>query len=125
MTLNIEELKKLAMAATPGPWEVERLPDVFTGGPHISDGILAICGVWSDGELSHNKQNNGAFIAAANPAAVLELIEERDQILAEALQLFEHRLNWRINTFGCENSDRQYLVMAKDYPAIAKARGKQ
>ncbi|HHH0624255.1 TPA: hypothetical protein ACPZRI_004103 [Yersinia enterocolitica] len=92
---NIEELKKAALAATPGPWEkcdsygpnengtcvsaVER-PDLMiasTTGYYGRDGGIA----------------NAHFIALANPAAILDMIakleaaqKERDDLLNQEFQ---------------------------------------
>ena len=70
--MNIEELKRLAEAATPGPWKVaewtagQRSCEVMTCRHHrvVSDAI------WLD----------AAYIAAANPAAVLSLIAEIERL---------------------------------------------
>ena len=64
--MNIEELKRLAEAATPGPWEIDDMLADITG-----------IEVWStDGMLCESiSEENARYIAAANPAAVLELID--------------------------------------------------
>ena len=59
--MNIEELKRLAEAATPGPWEVRA-------------GVLRKIGEQQQIATIYRPYNS-QFIAAANPAAVLELID--------------------------------------------------
>lgn len=88
-----KELKALAEAATPGPW-VQWVGNaaVFAGTPEVNrkgailpgDGgrISKVC----EGDLfdpSEQELADHAYIAAANPAAILELISERDALLAE------------------------------------------
>lgn len=75
-----EELEKAAKAATPGPWAHEEIDptdpewgasEVFTEG---SENYVAthVCSV-----------KDAAYIAAANPSAILELLAERDALKAE------------------------------------------
>ena len=79
--MNIEELKRLAEAATPGAW-VKR---PYIGGIGCGvEGVFQIC--------HHASESDSAYITAANPAAVLELIRQRDELLAslkEARELVE------------------------------------
>lgn len=81
--MNIKELKRLAEAATPGPWEIDDMLADITG-----------IEVWStDGMLCESiSEENARYIAAANPAVVLELIRQRSELLAalkEARELVE------------------------------------
>ena len=79
--MNIEELKRLADAATPGPWNIR--PYVHGIGCGV-DGMFQVC--------HHASARDAAYIAAANPAAMLELIRQRDELLAslkEARELVE------------------------------------
>lgn len=86
---DLTKLKELAERATPGPWSCNR-HWAIVGGPilEFTNGaaqqqIAMACGQsWMhDDEL----RNNAEFIAAANPAAVLELIAEVER-LRSALQ---------------------------------------
>jgi hypothetical protein len=70
-------LERLAKAATPGPWLNTEVCKFVLGG--ITEFVgFKILG--RDDERVHSetdgveKQENAAFIAAANPAAILELI---------------------------------------------------
>jgi len=67
--MNIEELKRLAEAATPGPWYDRAGVLRGTGG-----GIKPIATIYNG--------LNSPYIAAANPAAILALIQQRDELLA-------------------------------------------
>ena len=98
--MNIEELERLAKRATPGPWKrnVNIYSDpgycqIYTGaGP--SHGSY-----WESG--SEGKRISGepkaeadaAFIAAANPAAILELVALVKKYEA-ALKFYAERSNW-------------------------------
>ncbi|GAB3484333.1 ead/Ea22-like family protein [Azotobacter salinestris] len=78
---DIENLKRLAEAATPGPWSVgdanrdER--DIGIHGVGEGSIVADVCvDVWGDPDA------NADFIAAANPAAILELIAENEALKA-------------------------------------------
>ena len=77
--MNIEELKRLAEAATPGPWA------------HGVTWIEHLGGIVVLGNTARSKQDV-AYVSAANPAAILELIRQRDELLA-ALKVFADKYN--------------------------------
>lgn len=63
-----EELREKAKAATPGPWR-----------PYHAGLVLRADGAQvGHAEFAHD----AAFIAAANPSAILSLLDERDRLLA-------------------------------------------
>ena len=62
--MNLTELRKLAEAATPGQWESYETRVYL---PHNSGGF--------DIRNSPNAENNAAYIAAANPATILALLD--------------------------------------------------
>jgi hypothetical protein len=81
-----EELETAARAATPGPWGHEEIDptepewgasEVFTEG---SDNYVAthVCSV-----------KDAAYIAAANPSAILELLAERDALAAKVNEMID------------------------------------
>lgn len=70
--MNIEELKRLAEAATPGPW-FAAISSNMNNSVHVSMGTICDTGKNID---------DAAYVAAANPAAILELIQQRDELLA-------------------------------------------
>jgi len=71
---DIETLRRLALAATPGPWRV-RNKKVVTYGDS------AVCGapVFRAGE-HRQSMANAAYIAAASPEVVLGLLEQIDEL---------------------------------------------
>ena len=89
--MNIEELKRLAEAATMGPWYDRAGVLRGTGG-----GIKPIATIYNG--------LNSPYIAAANPAAVLELIRQLEhhkadsevniRLLAEARKNDVHCMAW-------------------------------
>lgn len=69
MSIDLEALKQVAQAATPGPWVVDAYGDV-----QANDEDLAFALCYGDKRLE-----DAAFIASANPAVVLELIARLEQ----------------------------------------------
>lgn len=86
-------LRELAEAATPGPWRTEFSPaddgddraDVWTEHPDYMCAIRELS--VSPGNMPERFRNDAAFIAAANPAAILALEDERDALRAERDEL--------------------------------------
>ena len=85
----IRELRKLAQAATPGGWYVEG--GCIYGCKDVTDGeeewrpVIA----HPDDDEPVNYEGNAAFIAAANPAAILDLLdrlEAAEEAITEAYQ---------------------------------------
>ncbi|XSC46269.1 ead/Ea22-like family protein [Bradyrhizobium sp. RDT10] len=76
MEIDIDALEIAAHAATPGPWVAERNdnPTEFWFASGYLDVGPAIIGV-EYGKLGAPELANAAYIAAANPAVVLELVE--------------------------------------------------
>ena len=92
MTININELRRLAQAATPGPWiNHGRQPNV-SGLPHSAVAAKKLLArVYSEayGDVKQETAN-ASFIAAVNPAAISELLDrleaaerERDALRIE------------------------------------------
>ena len=94
LTPDLAELRRLAEAATQGPWDYYR--------PHPNYRAYAVDRVMPGGYLGEDvattgdvcAEENGAYIAAANPAAVLGLLdrlahmtEARDNARAEVERL--------------------------------------
>ena len=85
---QINELRQLAQAATPGPWAYTTDSNDFpvNGYVTVRDCIYSVCLLPYEGIRTDDRvTDNGLFIAAANPAAVLELIRQRDELM-EALK---------------------------------------
>ena len=90
--MNIEDLKQKALAATPGPWEYQKDRKDFpvNGYVTVRDCIYSVCVLPYEGIRADDRvTDNGRFIAAANPAAVLELIRQRDELLAALKRIGE------------------------------------
>ena len=79
--MNIEKLKRLAEAATPGPWYDRAGVLRGTGG-----GIKPIATIYNG--------LNSPYIAAANPDTILELIQQRDELLAALKDAREMVSDW-------------------------------
>ena len=82
---QINELRRLAQAATPGPWAYTKDSKDFpvNGYVTVRDCIYSVCVLPYEGIRADNRVTaNGLFIAAANPAAILALIQQRDELLA-------------------------------------------
>lgn len=91
LMIDLEDLKKKALAATPGPWTIGPFMTVEAG----SDQICGV-GETSSNLFSGDRRLNGEFIAAANPATVLELIERLERAgagLARAQELCNKMLD--------------------------------
>ena len=74
------ELKRLAEAATPGPWAYD---GSYVCPARTEDGTTYV-ELWRSIADCHQPENT-KFIAAANPAAVLALIAEIDQLKSDSL----------------------------------------
>ena len=80
-TPDVAELRILAENATPGPWDYYR--------PHPNYRTYEVSQVMPAGYLGEAvaatedvyAEKNAAFIAAANPAVVLGLLDDRDALL--------------------------------------------
>lgn len=68
---DYSELKRLAEAATPGPWECRE-----------AEGCASICHShgWVADDFSEQTVIDTRYMAAANPAALLELISENERL---------------------------------------------
>ncbi len=71
--IDLDELERLARAATPGPWTYEEFRN---DKKEVLGAVIKELG-WSV------DRENGSYVAAANPAVVLELIAERKSVSAE------------------------------------------
>ena len=72
MTIDLENLRRLAQAATPGPWFSTNgtVWYVTTGGN----------GEPEQDKLADSNEDDAAFIAAANPETMLELLDEIERL---------------------------------------------
>jgi hypothetical protein len=92
MTDKLEALKAAALAATPGPWVAFLSGDTFAvhtpSDKHCGDLVN-----WPGFDGSKNAANNAAFIAAVNPAVVLELLAALEE--ANSKNYLADMLEWR------------------------------
>lgn len=110
--IDINELRRLAQAATPGPWSGcgpsfgESLPkylnEVVVDREGDEDDGYSICNAPIGMDEEHSADM--AFIAAANPAAVSELLDRLEAAESDALE------QARLNGMG---SSREAALMAK------------
>lgn len=77
--MNIEELKRLAEAATPGPWAAAISSNMVNG----------VCATFETICETGKNIDDALYIAAANPAAVLELIAEIERVTKQRDELLE------------------------------------
>lgn len=110
--IDTKELRRLAQAATPGPWAAvglsfgESLPkylhEVVIDREGDEDEGYSICGA----PIRPNEKysDNMAFIAAANPAVIIELLDRLEEAESDALE------QARLNGMG---SEREAALMAK------------
>ncbi len=104
--IDINELRRLAQAATPGGWYVERGNYVY-GCKEVTDGEEEwhpVIACTDDDEVSINFEGNANFIAAANPAAISELLDRLEEAESDALE------QARLNGIGAE---KELALMAK------------
>ena len=78
MTIDLDALEALAKAATPGPWEDDMLYNV-----RESNDSKCVVVVTKTCTERFPTPNDAAYIAAANPAVVLELVAELRKTRAE------------------------------------------
>lgn len=81
--IDLDKLEALSRAATPGPWSDEHNYHLDRHYVNCRNGTKEVCECqhWVEENIDGNA--NAAFIAAANPAAVLELITELRQTKKE------------------------------------------
>jgi hypothetical protein len=87
MSDDLKELKRLAEAATPGPWRKSNhanSPRVYA--PETDDRLGIEIQIRGNGNRDDNRKNAN-FIAATNPAAILKLLAELEQAKADAALL--------------------------------------
>lgn len=105
------ELRRLAKAATPGPWRVQTGCSWRRIGTDSGDGdVLRPCTHPHDGwpDIVAPAENL-KYIASANPKTILALLDEIDQIKAENEALREAL--FQISSASC--SDARSVVIAR------------
>ncbi|EOP2919905.1 ead/Ea22-like family protein, partial [Escherichia coli] len=88
--IDYQELREKAEKATRGEWSLEYSENRFDGDDALihreAAGYIPICRIEGahpesgfDEDFQMEQQANAEFIAAANPATVLELLDERER----------------------------------------------
>jgi len=123
MKIDIEELKRLAEAATPGPWEY----DYDDQDLDTCNGILwgtnnyAIAILPYDGQVSDEKVTaTGNHIAAANPAAILALIEQHEAAHSELLATRDDNHSMMLEIHNLRIERDELLAVLKSIDDAAK-----
>lgn len=84
-TEQTKALRALAEAATPGPWAAKRWhndeAEIYGWNITVNGYLLPLCDMETD--KPEECDANAAWIAAANPAAILELLDHTAAIEAE------------------------------------------
>ena len=84
MTPDLKELERLARAATPGPWTYDG--DTWELSAPSRKGKVEVATIetgWTE-PMESEQQANIAYILAANPAYILSLIAELEQVKKDA-----------------------------------------
>jgi hypothetical protein len=99
---DCNELRERAEAATPGPWRAGVHPvqdDSVVWGPGSEEFLANVDGDQVLGGVAYDvNAANARFIAAANPAAVLHLLRERDELEAKLERVKALPKRWRKET---------------------------
>lgn len=126
---DLDKLEALAKAATPGPWEQshrEGDDEMYRTQVYTADGETIASLAWypkdmGGGRIGTYREANAAFMAAANPATILDLIasarrdaEEIERLRARFAELaddFERRADacHELNKSDKEQRDRMRL----------------
>lgn len=104
MTIDTNELRRLAQAATPGPWYVTgkltRYVEARIDGGLIQE--VAACGpTKADGGYGPQQEANARLIAAANPATISELLDR--------LEAAEKERDWHAER--CEDATNECAAL--------------
>ena len=105
---TIAELRRLAEAATPGPWRTEYL---MGAGNDLLTAIIAGRATPDDLRVigSTLAERDGKFVAAASPAVVLALLDERDALAAKVERVRALADEWTYNgEFGWDDGSHVY-----------------
>ncbi len=127
MTIDKQELRKLAEEATPGPWWNSMLDIRYTEDSGARSNIARLHGTLGKTEY---EMRNAEYIAAANPSVVLSLLDEIDELkrlakdsidASNKAHMMEYKLRMALHTdFSLTDLDALYeLTIEKDKKIIA------
>ena len=136
MTIDINKPRRLAQAATPGPWyatgKLTRYVEARIDGGLIQE--VAACGpTKADGGYGPQQEANARLIAAANPATISELLdrlEAAEKAVTEAYQCGystgREEIEAERDALRAELSKQQTLTVAAQHIAeVAQRRANQ
>ena len=107
--MNTEQLKQAAMAATPGPWLYETSKRPGSAGNYqliLSEDENSVAECYG---TDHEDAANGRYIAAANPAVILALLE-----CVDALRMYVNKSDQRLK------ADEEYKIDKAGRAALQK-----
>jgi hypothetical protein len=114
--MSTKELRRLAEAATPGPWHTPGMGEIHR--PN-HDSIAQICFNGGDeDDDSCGTEADGTFIAAANPAAIIELLDELDAANAEIAALKQDAARYQLACSLDDNAELLYIAVINHSPDI-------
>jgi len=88
---SLEKLEALAKAATPGPWRAHLSTEDISSYWVIETGkVLTVCDFEGADFGPKTEEANAAYIAAANPQAILSLLAEHRQLM-ERVEVLERQ----------------------------------
>lgn len=135
MDVDMNELEKLAKAATPGLWAYSPERDTHDFAIHAADAELgnrhssgsAKGGVVGSSEWIWLKEEDGRFIAAANPQTVLALIQMVRSAYSRALRDVREAMRvaqaeGRAPACGCDSHGFEPGCMVHDPTAVPLGR---
>lgn len=86
MNLDLDKLEQVARDATPGPWVATKEFANRWGVSPSPEDYYPVASVYGQGDLA-NIEANAAYISAANPAVVLEIVRRLRAAEAENAEL--------------------------------------
>ena len=120
--IDIKVLRRLAQAATPGPWKMLPVGDGRQKFTVVNSEFLSILTVTDEGGATFGTVYDDAdarFIAAANPAAISELLDrlevmekERDELRTKIEAMEKQEPLWFIDERG---EPQRYHKSKADY----------
>ena len=124
--MELNELRKTAEAATPGPWEARQhneLPGKYVAGPRyrpndIGRGLIALMQpvFWHEESAA-----NAEFIATFNPETVLALLSRLEHAEQAVTRVRAMAQDWEANGNSCAVGDRSADVWHATANAILRA----
>lgn len=116
-----QALRVLAQAATQGEWDIDYPDDGFNSDDALIQrdtvGMLPICVVEGahpesgfDDDFQNEQQANASYIAASNPATMLALLDENEELEKRVAELEEEIANLKAKAlyWDADNTESSY-----------------